>query len=762
MNRLVLIIALALSAGLLFAQERIVSTRVSTDPVGAKFYVDEVEYQSSHTFLWPEGSRHELRVDPQVYGTTKSWFFFKQWMDDTGNLGALGPRVTVTATPNIRNIKALVQLRHAVELNFYDCAAPEASSCPDPPGILWVNESPYTRNTVVWKDHMEEIKLRADPRPGYVFTGWDNSLGGSSAFARQLVVDQPRNVTARFAPGKHVTFQSTPALELRVLVDRQEIQTPTTMYFASNSRHLLGAPAYQIDKLGNHWMFDSFDIGGAQNTEYTTVDTNIPQTITARFVPAAQVSFVTQPVGLKLNVDGRDNWPSHNFVWAVGSTHQVTAPTETTDGKGRKYLFKGWSNGGPSAQDVTVPAEAQNQGLRLIATYEIMPRVTVAASAGIVTVVVDGVECPTPCTIDRPRGSSARVTVPPSVPVSETQRLEFVSWSDGGSTERTIEFDADTRAVTASYRNAWRLTAIADPGGAARFSTQPNSEDHFFADGLPVTISATAGPGFRFRRWEGDLNGSYTAGTLLMSSPRVVRAVFERVPFIPPTGVRNAAAETPDPVVAAGSLVLVSGANLAPFAEAGPINPMAQSLAGVIVRQDNRLMPLIAVGPEQILLQLPWDVAEGDQKLSVRWSGQSEVTGAFTVARNAPGLFTLPIDGRNFAVARHEDGTEVSLESPARRGEVITILGTGFGPLEQRPPDGFAVPAAPAYKLADKAEVIAGDLLMEPLWAGAIPGEVGKMGVHVRIGDELPPASSVELKLRVNGRDSNTVLLPIE
>jgi uncharacterized protein (TIGR03437 family) len=534
------------------------------------------------------------------------------------------------------------------------------------------------------------------------------------------------------------------------------------MYFAVNSRHLFGAPAYQVDRLGFHWMFDSFDIGGAQNTEYTTVDTNVPQTITARFVPAAQVSFLTQPLGLKLKVDGRDNWASHNFVWAVGSTHQVTAPQETTDAKGRKYVFKGWSNGGAPAQDVTVPAEAQDHGLRLIATYEVMPRLTIAGSVGIVNVVVDGVECQTPCHIDRPRGSSARVSAPESMPVSETQRLQFSSWSDGGSPERVFDFEADTRVVTAVYRNAWRLTAVADPGGAARFATQPDSADNFFADGSPVTISATAGPGYKFRRWEGDLTGSYTAGTILMSSPRVVRAVFDRVPYIAPTGVRNAAAETPDRVVAAGSLVLVSGGNLAPYSEAGSLNPMAQSLAGVIVRQDNRLLPLIAVNPEQILLQLPWDAAEGEQKLFIRWSGQSEVTGAFTVARNAPGLFTIPVDGRDFVLAKHEDGTDVSLESPARRGENITILGTGFGPLDQRPPDGFAVPHSPIYKLADSAEVIAGDVLIEPLWAGAIAGEVGKMGVRIRICDELPAASSVELKLRVNGRESNTVLLPIE
>jgi len=32
----------------------------------------------------------------------------------------------------------------------------------------------------------------------------------------------------------------------------------------------------------------------------------------------------------------------------------------------------------------------------------------------------------------------------------------------------------------------------------------------------------------------------------------------------------------------------------------------------------------------------------------------------------------------------------------------------------------------------------------------------------MRIGDELPAASTVECKVRVNGFESNTVLLPIE
>ena len=115
-----------------------------------------------------------------------------------------------------------------------------------------------------------------------------------------------------------------------------------------------------------------------------------------------------------------------------------------------------------------------------------------------------------------------------------------------------------------------------------------------------------------------------------------------------------------------------------------------------------------------------------------------------------------------FALASHENGEPVTGESPARRGEVVTLWGTGFGPLERTLPDGFAVPESLSVALADPLEILAGDLVLTPEWSGAATGFVGTTVTRVRIGDELPAASTVELRVRVNGRESNKVLLPIE
>jgi len=108
------------------------------------------------------------------------------------------------------------------------------------------------------------------------------------------------------------------------------------------------------------------------------------------------------------------------------------------------------------------------------------------------------------------------------------------------------------------------------------------------------------------------------------------------------------------------------------------------------------------------------------------------------------------VEGRPYAVAEHADGSPVDAGNPARAGETLALYGTGFGPYLRRPPDGFAVPAAPTYPLADPVEVIAGEAVIEPLFSGAAPGQVGAVVTRFRVPESLT-APAVELKVRVNG-----------
>lgn len=120
------------------------------------------------------------------------------------------------------------------------------------------------------------------------------------------------------------------------------------------------------------------------------------------------------------------------------------------------------------------------------------------------------------------------------------------------------------------------------------------------------------------------------------------------------------------------------------------------------------------------------------------------------------------MDGHAFAIARHEDGSPVSQARPARRGERLTVLGTGFGAYATNLPEGFALPEVPAFEIPQTVEVQVGDLRLISDWAGGVPGMVGMDLVRFRVPNELAQSAGTPFRIRLNGHESNTVLIPIE
>ena len=131
------------------------------------------------------------------------------------------------------------------------------------------------------------------------------------------------------------------------------------------------------------------------------------------------------------------------------------------------------------------------------------------------------------------------------------------------------------------------------------------------------------------------------------------------------------------------------------------------------------------------------------------------------VVRNAPGLFSSASDGSAFAVAAHEDGSTVTKENPARRGETITLYGTGFGPGDRPAVDGFGAPSAPAIMMADPVEVVAGETVIKPSWSGFAPGMIGMVASRFKVPEDAT-TGPLTLKVRVQTAESNSVGLPIE
>ncbi len=780
---------------------------IVADNPNVRFEVDGVLYHGQAAFFWAENTPHFLHFPASEEGyqyiggpnpaggnvvMANTRFVFDGWEDASGTLD-LGNSffAVLQAHPDANEIHVRVRTQYKVLLNFWNAPASELEPAPavcaagltEGPGVIKIGETCYWRNTEFWLDG-GPVSLEAIALPGFAFNGWIINNLSPVTFLQAVEIASPTVIAPIFRPAKRVKFLTNP-LGYQVQVDGAKLATPQRdpcpstdlappifpgapqrcigeLDWALGSQHIIGVPDAQRDAQGRELVFDSFSNGMENHSIYEVTSLNPPETIIAKLVPGARVSFVTQPSGLKLDIDGRDDWLAYNFTVAPGKVFQVTAPDEQVDADGRKWVFAGWSNGGERAQEVPVPAAAVDNGLRLTATYELLSQAVIETVPSNISLEVDGAACESPCSIDRPDGAEVTVTVPESQEVNPQYRFDFVSWSDGGPRTRTVAIGgAESIHLVARYRTMFKLETSSVPAGGASFQLDPSSADAFYEKGTSVQVTATAEDGFHFRRWGGDLEGTTPVGRLSMTRPRSAVAMLNELDVAPEAHAQNAAGLTPEDTVAPGSIISIYSETLAPDLQIGPTNPLAQTLLGTTVRVADRVLALLFVSPWQVNAVLHPDTGAGRQTLTISRPGELDITTEINVARNAPGLFVRIFNEKQYVMAAHEDGSPVTPDSPARLGEVITIYGTGFGPYDKIAPYGFSLPAAPAFSLVDAIEVFANDIALTPEFVGGAAGFSGTDVIKLPITDALPAQSTLELKARINGHESNVVLLPI-
>jgi hypothetical protein len=202
---------------------------------------------------------------------------------------------------------------------------------------------------------------------------------------------------------------------------------------------------------------------------------------------------------------------------------------------------------------------------------------TVDSTLAGLNVTVDGNTCTTPCDTLRAPGTQVQVSVPASVPQGDAARADFNGWPAGG-TDLTVTLGTSEQKVTAAYHRMNRLSASTDPANGAVYTVTPVSPDNFYDASTTISVSLATQPGYKFRRWDGDLSGTIPSGILAMSAPRAVRGLLDPVPYISPAGVMNAAGVTPQSGVAPGSMISIFGANLANTTTVAPDGLLPQTL----------------------------------------------------------------------------------------------------------------------------------------------------------------------------------------
>ena len=138
-------------------------------------------------------------------------------------------------------------------------------------------------------------------------------------------------------------------------------------------------------------------------------------------------------------------------------------------------------------------------------------------------------------------------------------------------------------------------------------------------------------------------------------------------------------------------IAIASGAGLATgtvgTVQANPfIGPLPTTLSNVSVDVNGIPAPIFwvsntATGGEAVAFQTPCEVTAGAATVTVRVGGGNTVVQNVPVSKYQPGIFETVINGQKWAVLLHSDGSYVTPDNPAQRGETLTLFATGIGPV---------------------------------------------------------------------------------
>ncbi|MBL8191418.1 MAG: hypothetical protein JNK38_25600 [Acidobacteria bacterium] len=195
--------------------------------------------------------------------------------------------------------------------------------------------------------------------------------------------------------------------------------------------------------------------------------------------------------------------------------------------------------------------------------------------------------------------------------------------------------------------------------------------------------------------------------------------------------------------------------------------PLPTTLGGVRVRIANTDCGLFFVAPSQINLVIPSNVPDGASvTMTVTNSNNTTTTGTVTVVRSAPGIFSARATGTGAAAAQtsdggplintyNPDGTERDVSAGTKdKPNALVLYVTGIrNTPATNPSDGNGVAESVTCRIQGVPATV--------FYAGPAPGFIGLDQVNVIIPPELAGLGSVNVRLRANNRDSNTVTIKL-
>jgi uncharacterized protein (TIGR03437 family) len=215
------------------------------------------------------------------------------------------------------------------------------------------------------------------------------------------------------------------------------------------------------------------------------------------------------------------------------------------------------------------------------------------------------------------------------------------------------------------------------------------------------------------------------------------------------------------PSLAPGSMVAVRGARLAEQSSVQPGQALPTVMGGVCVTLNNQPLPLMSTAGEQIVAQIPPNLAAGRYPLVVRNVNAGVATNPVqvTVARYAPAVLVDPQTKQ--AAIYHSDGAPVTKDRPAKRDQRLRLFAVGLGATK----GGTVIAGRPAPEdppaITDPVSVFFGDprwrqAAIAVEWSGLAPGMVGVYQVDLYVPGDHMRGEALDVTVRVGNVSSPT------